>query len=1175
MFLLAFSALSTDSISLGESAGNLNKNSTYLIMQMMLTLSIIGVFITTAFMANSIIRDHDLNTHSLFYSKPISKFGYLMGRFSASIIICFLIYWGAAIGCILAFLMSGQDIARIGSFDINTYLFSLFVLVLPNVFILGAISFSLATLTRKILYTYIGILVLFVGFSISQTLTADMEFESIGAILDPFGIRAYIIMTKYWTIVEKNTLLLPVEGLLMQNRVLWMIIGSSLLTLTYFRFQFAEGISRRGKKQEDEKKLLDHDLGFVDWSMPAVIQNFSTVLQFRQFLTQVKMEIIGIIKSVPFIIIMALGLFSIFFNASGNIEMSMYGESRYPVTYLIINAIEGAFNIFVFIIITFYSGELVWRERSVKINEIFDSLPIPEWIPFTSKLFSLIFVTILLLLSAVAAGICIQMYQGYFNFDLWQYFVSLFMYHFFSFILFCVAAMFIQTVVNKKFIGFMFMALLFIINEALPGLGYEHNLYMFKGESFLRYSDMNGFGPIAVSVFWFSLYRTLLAVLLCMIAILFWISGTETRLRLRLKLAILRFKSRQIRRITAFTSIAFLATGSFVFYNTNIINNYETSDDSETRAVYYEKIYKRYSGIPQPKIKSVNTNVDIYPYKRDFNVRGSYVLVNKALSPIDSIHVFLNDEMKINSLSISESRQVHKDEIGYYIYDLNEPLLPGDSVVMSFDLSYNTRGFVNSNPNTDIVNNGTFISNLRYFPHIGYMKNLELSNRNTRKKHGLPPPERAPSIYDSLAWKNTTITESDWINFETIVSTSENQNAISPGYLQKEWVENGRRYFHYKMDIPILNFFSFQSAEYKVKRDKWNDINIEIYYHETHNYNIDRMINSIKKGLDYYTKNFSPYQYNQVRILEFPRYASFAQSFPNTIPYSESGGFIAKYKDENDIDMVFFITAHELAHQWWAHQVIGAGVQGSTVMSESLAQYSALMVMEKEYGLQNVQRFLKYELDNYLSGRSFELLKELPLYLNENQGYIHYSKGSLVMYALQDYIGEDKLNNALAKYIKDVAFQDPPYTTSLEFLEYIREATPDSLEYIIEDMFETITLYDNRAVSAVYSKTSDGRYLVDLTIITKKLRADSLGNETEIPINDWIYIAVLGEENVNGKTVEKKLYMEKHKLNKPQMNFRITVDELPLKAGIDPYSLLIDRIWDDNLVKVEEKKSGY
>jgi ABC-2 type transport system permease protein len=218
-----------------------------------------------------------------------------------------------------------------------------------------------------------------------------------------------------------------------------------------------------------------------------------------------------------------------------------------------------------------------------------------------------------------------------------------------------------------------------------------------------------------------------------------------------------------------------------------------------------------------------------------------------------------------------------------------------------------------------------------------------------------------------------------------VVSTSPDQIALAPGYLEREWEQDGRRYFHYTMDAPILPFWAYLSADWEVATDRWNDVEIAVYYHADHPYNVERMIEATKRSLDYFTREFGPYQHRQLRIVEFPRYARFAQSFPNTIPFSESIGFIARLDDPDDVDFVFYVTAHEVAHQWWAHQVIGANVQGATVLSETMAQYSALMVMEEEYGPHMMRRFLKYELDSYLRGRGGERIGELPLALVENQ----------------------------------------------------------------------------------------------------------------------------------------------------------------------------------------------
>ena len=499
----------------------------------------------------------------------------------------------------------------------------------------------------------------------------------------------------------------------------------------------------------------------------------------------------------------------------------------------------------------------------------------------------------------------------------------------------------------------------------------------------------------------------------------------------------------------------------------------------------------------------------------------------------------------------------------YYIYVLEEPLMPQDTMTMTFSLEYMEKGFKNNEPNVDIVYNGTFINNQDYFPRIGYNREIELVEDHDRKQHGLEPRQRMAPVDDMQARRNNYVSyDGDWITLDAIVSTDKDQTGIAPGYLVEEWQEGGRNFYHYVMDDRFINLYGFLSGRYELRRDKWQDVDIEVYYHKGHEYNIDRFIHAIKSSLDYFTEHFGPYQHRLVRIVEFPRYQEFAQSLTATVPYSEGIGFIAKI-EEDDVDYPFALTAHEVAHQWWAHQVVSADVQGATVMTEVLSQYSSLMVCRQEFSEDLVRKMLEHELDSYLRSRGNERLKEVPLMLVENQGYLHYRKGMVVMNALQDYIGEERLNRALRTYLKDFAYQEPPYTNSVEFLDYIRQTAPDSLQYIVTDMFETITLYENRAVKATCEQLENGDYRVHVSVTAHKLRADDLGNESEIPIRDYIDIGVLGED-------DKKLYLRKHLIDEPEMEFEIVVDEKPVKAGIDPYHKLIDRMIADNTTNVTE-----
>jgi hypothetical protein len=236
------------------------------------------------------------------------------------------------------------------------------------------------------------------------------------------------------------------------------------------------------------------------------------------------------------------------------------------------------------------------------------------------------------------------------------------------------------------------------------------------------------------------------------------------------------------------------------------------------------------------------------------------------------------------------------------------------------------------------------------------------------------------------------------------------------------------------------------------------------------------------------------------------------------------------------------------------------------MLAESMAQYSALMVMKEEYGPEKMRRFLRYELDRYLSGRGGELIEEMPLELVEDQPYIHYNKGSLALYALQDSLGEARLNEALRRYVASVRFQPPPYTVSRDLLAFVAEVTPPEKRPLLDDLFASVTLFDNQAVSADSRALPDGRFEVTLTSKARKLRADGQGVESEVPLDDWIDVGIFGETTTStGSRTEKVLYLEKRHVTGPDVTITTIVDGHPVRAGIDPYNILIDRRPSDNV----------
>src|SRR5688500_18853867 len=325
---------------------------------------------------------------------------------------------------------------------------------------------------------------------------------------------------------------------------------------------------------------------------------------------------------------------------------------------------------------------------------------------------------------------------------------------------------------------------------------------------------------------------------------------------------------------------------------------------------------------------------------------------------------------------------------------------------MTFEVESRPRGFRNSGAPTAVTANGTFFDR-DWLPVLGYLAGRELWDESERREHGLAPRTLPPSAGDVEAVATGPgAPEVELVDVETIIGTAANQTALTLGTLVREWQENGRRYFHYRTDAPISFWAATFSAEYSVREDRWNGIPVRVYFHPTHDMNVERMIRSMKASLDYYSRNFGPYQFRELRIVEFPRYASFARGYPHTIAFSEGSAFLTRV-DSGDVDRPFFVTAHETAHQWWGGQVIPTSAKGAGMVSETLAQYSAMMVLEQEYGLDMAKRFYDFNLDQYRSGRSVFTNREAPLLDVNGQGYVHYFKGGVAMYTLRDRLGAD------------------------------------------------------------------------------------------------------------------------------------------------------------------------
>jgi ABC-type transport system involved in multi-copper enzyme maturation permease subunit len=1151
--------VSSDQIAANFSLSNIYRNAPYAITLLYAAMGVFSVLTTIAFVNFAALRDFSHNTYPMIFSTPVRRFDLLLGRFFGATLISAIPMLGVSLAILLVKYMPWVDQERWEAVNWTAHLKSILLFALPDTFVIAAILFAVAVVWRKEIASFVAVILLLTVRAVTFALLQDSQRQRLVSLLDPFGANTFGVVTKYWTVADKNTLSVSLSGLLLWNRLIWIGVGCVVFAFAYARFSFAE---RRTKSQALEPDEQPAPLAVAAPMVYPQLKDSS----WAKFLGSFMIHFRGMAKNTVFLVLVMIA--SLFCIAALAVNSTLVNNHTFPVTYQIIDVVRENLSFFLIVVITYFAGALVWKDRDDRIDEIVDATPAPEWIAYAARLATLVGMVMVIQAAALAAGIVDQAVHGYYRFQFGLYIHELLVRDGSWFLFLAILAFLIHVLAPNKYVGYFVFITFYFANDFLwHPLNVATNLVQFAGRPNVIYSDFFGYAPYRSAWDWFTLYWLLFCVLLAIATVMFWPRGRQERWQARSRIAALRFSSGW-KTATAFSLLAFAACGGWIWYNTEVLNHLQGPKDLQRVEAEYEKTYKSLDKVPQPRVRSVKYAVDVFPSSRNVNIQADEVIYNPYSYPLNEIHFSLDPQYD-TSIDIPGAALVKDDtRLSYRIFRFTSPLQPGEERTLRFTAKSKNRGFENNVSNTDIVQNGTFFNSS---PIIGYDYLRELDDAVARKKYGLPEFDLMPVLERNCTadCSNTYIPgHSDWVDISAIISTTPDQIAIAPGSLVREWQQDGRRYFEYKLDHPSLNMYCFVSGRYEVAREEWNGIQLEVYYLKEQPWNVPRMMNSMKKSLDYYIKNFGPYEHKQARIIEFPRVANFAQSYPGTMPYSESIGFIANLNHPDDIDTVFYVVAHEMAHQWWAHQVMGANMEGATLLSETLAQYSALMVMEKEFGRDMMRKFLTHEMDEYLRSRGQELLKERPLLTVESsQGYIHYRKGSVVLYYMKEMIGEDAVNRALRKLIQQYAYAPAPYPTSYALIDALRAETPPNLQYLIKDLFEDITLFSNRTLEATAMKRADGNYDVSINVEARKFKADAKGNETEVPVDDWIDIGAFAQP-ASGKKYGDTLYRERMHITQRASTFTFTTPQLPDKAGIDPFALLIDRIPDDNTKKV-------
>lgn len=1134
------------------------------IAKMFTNWTIAGIFFVMLFVGRSVVKDFQVNIHDFFFTTGIKKWEYLGGRFFGAFITALLAYLIIPVAVFIGNLSLSQELQ--GPLFFETFARPYFFIVLPNILLISSFIFAISTLSRQAIYAYMSSIILIILYIVLILGTTSLKNPTLRILIDPFGMNALTIASQYWTVNDLNQNLMPINSLLIINRLISIALSALCLILTYKKFTLTHN-----RLTASKKTLTVSQQAETKEDVPQLIIKPNQIVgsgNFKKISSLVFLEWKRILIHPAFLILFALGMMQWISNVMGNMDGSGTQSEAYTSWLL-----SQSMHLWMYMvpITILFGGLIVWREKDHKTQDIYHTLPLSDAQRAISKIFAIFGMQVSYLFFSIIVGALFQIIAfQHFDIQLDLYFQRLFGMELLNYFQLTILVVLIQIAFRNKILGFFISSVLFIfdlifidiIKWDIPYLRFAHF------PSF-TYSNINEYGPYQTLLINYGIYWFLFSILILMLCIFLWKSSENDQLIHRVRYA---FKKTRKSQIMIFSSILilFLIQGANILYNRFVLNDHYTQNATEKEMIQYEKQCLPFMNYPQVSVTEVNLNVDLFPKEQNADIRGNYVLKNNTKLPIDTLFISMWNQKRAHLMNFSSSIELTEvipmKNYRLGIFRLNKPLNPGDSLTLNFEVQYRTKGFTDLSTETAIVQNGSLLSlggrdNQRYIPQIGINKGHFISQNEIRKKYHLGKAKDLASI--EKADRKIPFSNFDMIRYHCIVSTDKGQTAISNGELIKSWEKEDRSYFEYQPLIPISNELVIASAKYSTIKENYKGINLEIYYHEKHNKNLDRIISGFKTSIDL-NSFLSKYPHKTLRIIETPAYMSYAaaRAFPMMYVWNENSGFTSRVNEKKKPDQVFAISAHEMAHHWWGFEILPVEAEGLYFPIESMAEMMSTLALEKHYGKDIALKYVKNSREIYLKRRGKSNEDEVPVArCGNNQSHIAYQKGMIQLYALRTYIGNEAFNQGLKDFFDRFSSQKEIYPLSIDLVQSLRNVTPDSLKTLCDDLFMNITLYDFKIDKSSISKNNTD-YLYQIQIKSGKTYADQNGKESNSNLNDYVLIALKDKDN----TTKEQYFV---KINQALQTITLKSKHKYDSIEINPNGLLIEKEITDNLYKIK------
>jgi len=1153
----------------GYGPAGIDVNAPYVVMQTLGLLSLLSVFVLTFFCADAALRDDEHDMTGIVFATPVGKPRYLLGRFAGAWLAAFTVLALAALVLMLAPLVLPVEPGRLGPVRPLAYLWALLVLVLPNLLLVGALLFAVASLTRSTLATHVGAVAIYALYLVCALLVDSPlmagaapptpEGLARAALLDPFGLSAFFEQTRYWAPAEREVRLLSLSGHVLLNRLLWLGVAASVLGLVYARFSFQQKNSPvRPAKTTAVQPAPGHPYRPV-----APSAGTRAAWQALQWAT--RLELRHVLRGWTFRALLVLWVFVVGMEATAQLGGGEYGTHLLPTTGLMLDALQLPLLLLGTVVVVYYAAEVVWRESIVGVAPLLDSTPSSNAVFYLAKAAALAVLPLLMAAAAVVVGMAVQLANGYYALEPALY-LTVFWFAGVPLVLFGVGALALQVLSPNRWVGMLAsLTLAFVVHRGAV-LGLEHPMLHFGTGPTGPHSDMDGFGPIGASFGAFMLYWAAAAALLACLSWGLWRRGPGAALVARVR-ALPQEWGRRGKLTAAASTLLFVGAGVWLYWQSSVVHPWESEAAQATWQADYERAYRPLATRPEPQITAIRAAIALYPAERRADVTGTLMLENQTTARIDTVCVALPQHLTTAAVHMPGARLLRHDaRFGVLLFRLHQPLAPAARTELRFRLGLDRSGIRAAGFNYDVTANGTYLTSASILPALGYRAGYELDNPAERRQQGLPPatpPAPLPRTAAALQVVHAAGPQPAWFTLDLTLSTTSDQAALGPGRLVRQWQQGPRRYFHYVQEQPSPAAFSVASARYGVARVQHQQVAVEVWYHPAHAANVARVLAAATRSLEVLGARYGRYPFSSLRIVEVPAWSPFgAFARPGMVFFTEDRGFTSDTR-AGDVDLVTRRVAHEVGHQWWGGRLDPADVAGASTLVETLAKHSEQLVLAAMHGPQALPPMLAFDEDRYLAGRAEEETSERTLLETTEQAYLYYGKGAVVMNGLRHLLGEAAVDRALAHLLSQHGGPTGAATT-LDLQEALHaQATTPQARALIDEWLAGRTVYDIRVDTASAIALPDGRFRTEVQV--SALRSTPVAGEQTSPVQgDVLEVAVLDGPPPSGKV----LYSAAHTVQNGRIRFSTTLAHPPAYIIADPYLCRLDRDRSNNQRKV-------